>query len=116
MLDYRRVTLLVACASEERNLELVGSVERTLVEIVAPTSEVVVEIAVERGQPVEVGQLLVRLDPILAEAEIARAQATLAGTQTAVIVAQHELERVQDGGLSESELPAPIWATTPVSH
>lgn len=88
--------LLLACAADERDVLLVGSVERTLVEIVAPTSEVIVEIAVERGDVVEAGQLLVRLDPTLAEAEIARAQARLAGTQTGVIIAQHELARAQD--------------------
>jgi HlyD family secretion protein len=88
--------LLLACADGDRDLRLVGSVERTLVEIVAPTSEVIIEIAVERGDRVEAGQLLVRLDPTIAEAEIARAQARLSGAQTGVIIAQHELERAQD--------------------
>jgi HlyD family secretion protein len=85
-----------ACAPEDPNLSLVGSVERTLVEVAAPVSEVITEIRVERGDAVEPGQLLVRLDPTLAEAEIARAQARLAGAQTGVIIAQHELARAQD--------------------
>jgi HlyD family secretion protein len=90
------VPFLGACAEPDGELALVGTVERTLVEIVAPTSEVIVEIAVKRGQHVEPGRVLVRLDPTLAEAEVARAQARLAGTQTGVIVAQHELQRAQD--------------------
>lgn len=77
-------------------MTLVGSVEQTLVEVVAPVSETIIEVAVHRGQVVEAGDLLVRLDPTLAEAEIARAQAALAGAQTGVIVAQHELERAQN--------------------
>jgi HlyD family secretion protein len=90
------VLALLACAAGDPNLSLVGSVERTLVEVAAPASEVITEIAVERGDPVEPGQLLVRLDPTLADAEIARCQARLAGAQTSVIIAQHELERAQD--------------------
>jgi HlyD family secretion protein len=88
--------LLVGCDAPDDGVALVGTVERTLVEIVTPASEVIVEIAVERGQRVAPGQMLVRLDPTLAEAEVARAQARLSGTQTGVIVAQHELERAQD--------------------
>jgi len=86
----------VGCAAEDPDLALVGSVERTLVEIAAPASEVITEIRVERGERVESGQLLVRLDATLADAEIARAQALLAGAQTGVIIAQHELERAQN--------------------
>jgi HlyD family secretion protein len=85
--------LLLACHGSDSDLRLVGTVERTLVELVAPTAEVIVEVGVERGQRVAPGQVLVRLDPTLAEAEIARAQARLAGAQTAVVVAQHELDR-----------------------
>jgi HlyD family secretion protein len=87
---------LFACAAEDANLLLVGSVERTLIEIAAPTSEVITEIAVERGDPVEAGQLLVRLDPILADAEIARSEARLAGARTGVVIAQHELQRAEE--------------------
>lgn len=87
--------LLLACADDDGNLTLVGSVEHTLVEVVAPVSETIVEVAVRRGQAVAPGDLLVHLDPTIAEAEIARAQAVLSGAQTAVILAQHELERAQ---------------------
>ena len=76
-------------------LELVGSVERTLVELVAPISEVVIEIAAERGDAVERGQLLVRLDPTLAQADVAQAEAALAAGLTARVVAGHELQRLE---------------------
>lgn len=90
------VLLLPACGSDDGDLHLYGSVERTLVEVAAPTSEAIIEVAVHRGQHVAAGDPLLRLDPTLAEAEIARAQANLAGTQTAVIIANHELSRAQN--------------------
>lgn len=86
----------LGCAAEAPDLLLVGTVERTLVEVAAPVSEVITGIPVARGQAVEPGQLLVRLDATLADAEIARAQARLAGAQTGVVIAQHELARAQD--------------------
>jgi len=76
-------------------LELVGTVERTQIEMVAPVSEVVTEVAVERGEAVEPRQLLVRLDPTLATAEVRRAEAALARARTAAVVASHELQRAQ---------------------
>jgi len=90
--------LLIAlgCTADDGDVVLVGTLERTLIEIVAPTSETIVEITALRGQRVEAGAPLARLDPTLAEAEIARAQARLAGSQTGVVVANHELERVQE--------------------
>lgn len=87
---------LLACAPGDTDLRLVGSVERTLVEVAAPTSEVVSEVAVQRGDHVEPGDLLLRLDATLAEAEIARAQARLAGEQTGVVIAEQELKRAQE--------------------
>ncbi len=86
---------IVSCRAGDGELRLVGSVERTLIELVAPTSEVIVAIEVRRGQRVEPGKVIVRLDPTLAEAEIARTEAELAGARTAVTVAQHELERLE---------------------
>jgi HlyD family secretion protein len=84
---------LAACGPAERGLVLVGSVERTMVELVAPTSEVLVSIAARRGEPVKPGELLVQLDPTLARAEVARAEAVLAGARTAEELAEHELRR-----------------------
>jgi HlyD family secretion protein len=92
-----RVSLLLAlaaCGRTDDGLVLVGTVERTVVELVAPVSETVVEVRVARGQPVSRGELLARLDPTLADAEVARAEATLAGARTRLVTAEHELARV----------------------
>ena len=89
------LALVLGCSSAPEELRLVGTVERTLVELAAPASEVVLEVAVERGDRVEPGQLLVRLDGTLADAEIAGAEAELAGAQTAVVIAESELGRLR---------------------
>jgi HlyD family secretion protein len=84
------------CGPADSTLRLVGTVERTLVEAVAPVSEVVTELPVERGQHVARGQLLARLDPTFANVEVARAEAGLAGARTGARVADIELERAQE--------------------
>ncbi|HKJ23355.1 MAG TPA: efflux RND transporter periplasmic adaptor subunit [Myxococcota bacterium] len=84
---------LVGCA-DDGALELVGTVERTLVELVAPVSEVIVEIGAERGDAVHADQVLVRLDPTLAEADVAQAEAAIAAARTARVVASSELSRL----------------------
>jgi len=87
------LVLAGACGREPQDLVLVGTVERTFVELVAPVSETILEIRVVRSQPVVRGQLLVRLDATLAEAEVAHAEATLAGARTGLLTAAHDLER-----------------------
>jgi HlyD family secretion protein len=61
---------------------------------VAPVSEVIVAVHVELGQAVAPGECLVELDPTLARAEVARAEAALAGARTGATVARHEHERI----------------------
>jgi len=99
---------VLACGEGERDLVLVGTVERTLVEVAAPVSETIDEIAVRRGEHVEAGALLVRLDTLLADAELASAQAELARAQAAHTVAQHDhrraLELHQNDVASEQQL------------
>ena len=87
--------LFAACARDSGELRLVGSVERTQIELVAPVSETLVAIHAERGQRVEKGQVLVELDPTFARADVARAEAALASARTAELVAGQELERVR---------------------
>jgi HlyD family secretion protein len=87
--------LAAGCGGDGRSLHLVGSVERTLIEIVAPVSEVLVELAVVRGERVEAGRVLARLDPTLADAELARAEAALAAAETAAAVALIDRERAE---------------------
>jgi HlyD family secretion protein len=84
---------LVACGRPDDALVLVGTVERTLVEVGAPISETLVEVGVERGTAVRRGQLLARLDPTLAEADVAHAEAGVAAARTALAVAELDLGR-----------------------
>jgi HlyD family secretion protein len=85
---------VVACRGGDDQLLLVGTVERTLVELDAAVSETLLELAVRRGQAVRRGDVLARLDPTLADADVAHAEATLAGARTALATAEHELARV----------------------
>ena len=85
--------LMVACDRRADDLVLVGTVERTLVELTAPVSEVVREVRVERGESVIAGQVLIRLDPTLAEADLAQAEAGVVGARTGIFTAEHELDR-----------------------
>lgn len=83
------------CSEPPNALELVGSVERTQVEMVAPISETISEVLVRRGQRVEAGQALLRLDDTLALAELARAEAEHAGARTSDRVSSLDLERMR---------------------
>jgi HlyD family secretion protein len=84
-----------SCRPAAPDLVLVGTVERTLIELVAPLSETVLDVRVTRGQAVRRGETLVRLDPTLAEADLAHANATLVGARTGMLTATHELVRLQ---------------------
>jgi len=84
---------LLGCGQDSA-LQLVGTVERTLVELVAPVSEVIVEIDAERGATVHSGQVIVRLDPTLAEADVAQAEAAVVAARTARAVASSDLARL----------------------
>jgi HlyD family secretion protein len=84
-----------SCRPAATDLVLVGTVERTLIELVAPVSETVLEVRVVRGQAVRRGDTLVRLDPTLAEAELAHADATLVGARTGLVITGHDLVRLE---------------------
>jgi HlyD family secretion protein len=77
-------------------VSLVGTVERTLVELSAPVSEVIVDIPVQRGTVARAGDVVVRLDPSLAEAELARVEAVIVSARMRVAVAQNDLDRTVD--------------------
>ena len=85
----------LACADARSDLVLVGTVERTQIELVAPVSEAIVKIGAERGEKVAAGRLLVQLDPTFARVELARAEAALAGARTGQLVASQELGRAR---------------------
>ncbi len=75
---------------------LVGSVERTLVEVVAPISERLIGVAVRRGERVSAGQTLAILDPLLADADLAAAQAAEARARSSAVVASHDFARSRE--------------------
>jgi HlyD family secretion protein len=89
------VLALTACGTDPANdLHLVGTVERTLIELAAPISETLLEVRVTRGQDVHRGDIVARLDPTLSAAEVAHAEATLASARTGSATAEHDLVRV----------------------
>jgi HlyD family secretion protein len=83
------------CQADDPELRLVGTVERTQVELVAPVSETLVAVHAERGERVAAGQRLVELDPTYARVEVARAEAALAAARSGELVASQERERAR---------------------
>lgn len=67
--------LLNACDSDNNPPPALGTLERYRLELVAEAREPVIELAVKKGQRVNAGQLLVRLDPQRHDAELNRALA-----------------------------------------
>jgi HlyD family secretion protein len=87
------VLVLASCRDATQDVTLVGSVERTMVEVSAPQSESILEIACAHGQHVRRGEVLARLDPTLAEADVAAAEAGLAAAKSRVVLAEQEWQR-----------------------
>lgn len=85
--------LAVGCGGEK--LYLAGSVERTALELAAPVSEVIVELPVAVGARVKSGDVLVRLDTEVAEAELRAQEAAHAAALAAQVEADGEYERAE---------------------
>lgn len=96
---------LTACSDTDAPLVLVGSVERTLVELAAPAPETIAAILVRRGQTVEAGETVARLDATVAGADLARADAAIAAARSAEAIAAHDLERVRNLGRKRITTP-----------
>lgn len=99
------LALLAACGRSDDGLVLLGTVERTLMEIVAPISETLVEVGVRRGAAVRRDEVVARLDPTLAEADVAHAEAGLAAARTALAMAELDLGRMSQ--LHQSRIATP---------
>jgi HlyD family secretion protein len=67
-----------------------------------PVSERIIAIEVERGDEIQVGDVAVRLDPTLALAELASAEAEAAGARTASVIAGQDYKRSR--GLRERDV------------
>lgn len=105
MTDYpRRLVLLAAllaatsavlgCRAER--VRLAGIVERKALELSSPISEVIVSVPVAVGDPVRAGQVVVKLDTTVAEAELKAHQAAYAAAEAALVGAEGEFKRVED--------------------
>lgn len=89
----RRVSLLLlaavcltACSGGE--VELAGTVERKTLELAAPSSEVLVDLPVAVGERVEPGQVVVRLETQVSEAELRASEASLEAAQASLTEAE----------------------------
>ena len=87
------ILLAVGCQAGRGDLVLVGTVERTMVELAAPVGETLIEVSVQRGERVSAGQLVARLDPTLARADLAGAEATLVGARAVMFTNERDVER-----------------------
>jgi len=76
-------------------VELVGVLERKTIELAAPTSEVIVETPVPVGSRVEAGDIVLRLDTTVADAELKAHEAARAAAEAQLKVAEREFQRVQ---------------------
>ncbi len=68
---------LLACHFEGKSHKAFGTVERERILLSATANEIVSNIAVEEGQPVKKGDLLVQLDDTIAKLQLQEAQATV---------------------------------------
>ncbi len=84
----------LGCDGREENLELVGTSERSIVEVASASSEQILAIEVQPGEAVEAGAVLVRLDSTFAAADEARAAAELAAARTVVATALQDHARM----------------------
>lgn len=86
---------VAGCDPASDELLLVGTVERTTIEVVAPVSERIVRLDAVRGRRVESGQELAELDKTMVLAELARAEANLASARTGELVAKQDRDRTR---------------------
>ena len=102
-------TRVVRSVPVRSRLEVAGVLEaRRSVQIFAETRGPVIEVGAEKLDPVEAGQLLVRLDPLLAEVAVERAAATVARNRSELALARSNLTRrrslAEQGITSDADL------------
>ncbi len=80
-------------SSCDAGVELAGTVERKVLELATPVSEVITELPLAEGERVEAGQIVVQLDAEVAAAELRAAEASSAAATAAVVEAEGEFQR-----------------------
>ena len=75
------LAIAAGCAQERSPLPLAGTLERDRIELAAEFAEPVVEIAVEEGESVEAGQLLLRQDGARVAQDLEAAEAAVEGAR-----------------------------------
>ncbi|MAE93320.1 MAG: hypothetical protein CL910_01530 [Deltaproteobacteria bacterium] len=89
--------LVVEARPLVRTTALSGVVEaRRRVELFAEVGGRVIELGAEELDPVEAGQLLVQLDPLLAEVAVERAEASVQRAQSQLALAESERKRFEN--------------------
>ncbi len=83
-------SLLCGC---DAGVELAGTVERKVLELATPVSEVITELPLAEGERVEAGQIVVQLDTEVAAAELRASEAANAAAAAAVVEAEGEFQR-----------------------
>jgi HlyD family secretion protein len=83
--------LLAACGGDE--VQLAGTVERTTLELAAPSAELVTGVPVEAGDRVLAGQVVVQLDTAVADAELRAAEASREAAEAGLTESEGEYAR-----------------------
>jgi HlyD family secretion protein len=83
--------LLAACGGDE--VQLAGTVERTTLELAAPSAELVTGVPVEAGDRVRAGQVVVQLDTAVADAELRAAEASREAAEAGLTESEGEYAR-----------------------
>lgn len=86
--------LLAACGGNE--VQLAGTVERTALELAAPDAELVTALPVKVGERVDAGQVVVQLDPAVAEAELLAARASREAAEAGLTESEGEYARTAE--------------------
>jgi HlyD family secretion protein len=103
LLVWTAALLVVGCSGEV--IHLVGTVERTSLELAAPISEVIVEVPHRIGDRVERGAVVVRLDSEVAQAELRAFEAAHAAAQATLTGGEREFARIE--GLRKANVATP---------
>ncbi len=96
------LSLFWGCDGE---VELAGTVERKVLELATPISEVITALPLAEGERVEAGQIVVQLDTEVAAAELRASEAANAAAAAALVEAEREFKRQQE--LRRSRVTSP---------